>query len=84
MSLRLTTSRTMVSPSRRITSMPIGLGAGLPMVPKMAIEAMKKRVVCMMDLVVLRLLEDVTRVLYDCVKEKLLIVDGNVVFVIEC
>ena len=44
----------MVSPSRRITSIPIGLGAGFAMAPKMAIEAMMKKVVCIMnDLIVL-------------------------------
>lgn len=54
MSLKLTTSRTVVSPSPRITSIPIGLGAGLAMAPKMAIEAMMKEVVCIMnDLIVL-------------------------------
>ena len=54
MSLKLTTSRTIVSPSRRITSMPVGLGAGCAMAPKMAIEAMMKEVDCIMnDLIVL-------------------------------
>ena len=44
----------MVSPSRRITSIPIGLGAGFAMAPKMAIEAMMKKVVRIMnDLIVL-------------------------------
>ena len=47
---RLTTSRTIVSPSRRTTSMPIGLGAGFAMAAtKMAMEARMKGVVCMMD-----------------------------------
>lgn len=57
MSPKLTTSRTIVSPSRRITSIPIWLGAGFAMAPKMAIEAMMKEVVCMIcmmnDLIVL-------------------------------
>lgn len=54
LSLKLTTSRTIVSPSRRITSIPIGLGAGFAMAPKMAIEAIMKEVVCIMnDLIVL-------------------------------
>ena len=43
----------MVSPSRRITSIPIGLGAGFAMAPKMAIEAMMKVVCIMNDLIVL-------------------------------
>ena len=49
MSLKLTTSRTIVSPSRRTTSTPIELGAGFAIAPKMAIEAMIKTVVCMMN-----------------------------------
>ena len=56
MSLKLTASRTTVSPSsRRMTSIPIGLGAGFAMAPKMAMEAMMKaEVVFMMnDLIVL-------------------------------
>ena len=44
----------MTSPSFRITSIPIGLGAGFAMAPKMAIEAMMKKVICIMnDLIVL-------------------------------
>lgn len=67
-SLKLTTSRTIVRPSsRRITSMPIGLGAGFAMAPKMAIEAMMK-VVFIMDDLILWNVRRLTRIEYGCVK----------------
>lgn len=71
MSLKLTTSRTIVIPlSRRITSIPIGLGAGFAMAPKMAIEAMMKEKVCIMnDLIVLEcwMIEQMIVSRYSCI-----------------
>ena len=46
---KLTNSRTMVRPYRRPTSIPIGLGAGFARAPTMAMEAMRKKLVCMVD-----------------------------------
>ena len=46
---KLTTSRTIVWPSLRTTSIPIGLGAGFAMTLRMAVEAKMMEVVCMMN-----------------------------------
>ena len=69
----------MVIPSRRITSTPMamGFGAGFAMAPKMAMEAMRKMLVCMMD--GLMVLEFGT-----IDKTVVLIVDVLVVFVVDC
>ena len=65
----LTTSRTMVRPSRRMTSMPRGFGAGFAMAETMAMEARMRKVGCMMDdLIVLGVIGGSNGIVYDCVQ----------------